>query len=93
MQDDLLTRLDLYVISLLNEAERPDCGDGAKGDTQDASEEGPARVSLETRIALLKSCTQYMQMRAGKKVEAEPEEPPVFDGFVARLKTNRTNRR
>ncbi|HXE51255.1 MAG TPA: hypothetical protein VN663_22950 [Ramlibacter sp.] len=99
MTDPLLARLDKYVISLLDEAERPDCGDAPKGDTQEPSEEGPGlarpAVSLETRIALLKSCTQYMQMRSGKKPpDDEPEEPAEIDGFVTRLRPkNRTGRR
>jgi hypothetical protein len=89
MADDLLKRLDKYVIALLDEAERPDCDDAAKGDTQETSEDGPGsrpRVAFVDRVAALKAATQYLQVRAGKKVADEPEpEPPEIDRFVARL--------
>lgn len=91
MTDPLLSRLDKYVIGLLDEAERPDCDAGANGDTQEASEEGPGsfrRASLKERVDLLRAATAYMNLRAGKAAEPEPEEPPEIDGFVTRLRPN-----
>lgn len=93
MADDLLKRLDRYVISLLDEAERPDCDDDAKGDTQDASEEGPGsrpRVAFADRVNALRAATAYLQVRAGKTIPDEPEkpEPSEFErNFVTRLRT------
>lgn len=98
MADALLTRLDKYVIALLDEAERPDCDDAVKGDTQEASEEGPGsrpRVSFADRVAALKAATSYLNVRAGKAA-AEPDEPEPaeIDGFVTRLRPkSRTGRR
>lgn len=91
MTDPLLSRLDKYVIGLLDEAERPDCDAASKDDTQETSEEGPGsfrRASLKERVDLLRAATAYMNLRAGKAAEIEPEEPPEIDGFVTRLRPN-----
>lgn len=100
MTESLLDRIDRHLISLLDEAKPRDCGDAAKGATQGDSEEGPG-VSFAERVSLLNVATRYLQVRNGiaadKPVEpapeAEPEEPPEIDGFVTRLRPNRTARR
>jgi hypothetical protein len=99
MADQLLTRLDKYVIALLDEAERPDCDEAAKGDTQEPSEEGPGsrpRVAFTDRINALKAATAYLQVRAGKMMPEEPEkpEPSEFErNFVTRLRPKSGARR
>lgn len=92
MTATLLSRLDRFVIALLDEAERQDCSETAEGDTSKTSEEGPGKprpsASLTERIAVLKICTAYLSVRAGKALpaEPEPEEPPEIDRFVTQLR-------
>lgn len=96
MSDDLITRLDRFVISLLDEAERQDCGNTSESDTSEPSEEGPGTLrpvpSLLDRIATLKVATAYLNIRSGKAAPPEPEEPPEIDGFVTRIADARSRK-
>jgi hypothetical protein len=92
MPDLLIRRLDKFVMSLLEEAEGG-CSQPSESVTKDASEDIPGSeaeslVTFDQRTALLKACTAYLNVRAGKAAgEEEPEDPEIV-GIVERLRPN-----
>jgi hypothetical protein len=93
MADDLLARVDRFVVALLDEVEGGGCGK-ASADVTSKAENGSGS-SLADKVAVLKACTQYLQLREklGGGAEQpedddEPKEPGIVD-FERRIKRGR----
>ena len=85
MSNDLRSRLDRFVIGLLDEVEA--CVEQPVSDTEvTASEEIPAPVSLTDRVAVCRIAIAWWNARSGKRGTEEPEEPAEIDGLVVELK-------
>lgn len=94
MPDDLLARVDRFVVALLDEVEGGGCGK-APADVTSKAENGSGS-SLADKVAVLKVCTQYLQLREkcggaaqpDKEDDDEPKEPGIVD-FERRIKRGR----
>lgn len=68
MTDDLIERLDEFVIRLLDDAEAG-CEKPASGDTNKSEDSPGAPVSMTERVAALKAATAYLQLRGVRNAD------------------------